>query len=39
LPFFRNEVVSDLLFSAVFFGMPAIIELVKPAAAKGLGRA
>ena len=34
LPFFRNEVVSDLLFSAVAFSVPAIIELVKPETAK-----
>jgi hypothetical protein len=24
LPFFRREVVSDLLFSAIFFGVPAL---------------
>lgn len=34
VPFFRNELVSDLLFSAVFFSVPALIELVKPATAK-----
>jgi hypothetical protein len=34
VPFFRNEVVSDLLFSAVMFSVPAIIALVKPATAK-----
>jgi hypothetical protein len=34
VPFFRNELVSDLLFSAVMFSVPAVIELVKPAMAK-----
>jgi hypothetical protein len=34
VPFFRNELVSDLLFSAVMFSIPAVIELVKPATAK-----
>lgn len=34
VPFFRNEVVSDFLFSAIMFSLPAIIALVKPAPAK-----
>jgi hypothetical protein len=34
VPFFRNEVVSDLLFSAIMFSVPAIIHLVKPQTAK-----
>jgi len=28
LPFFRREVVSDVLFSAVFFGLPALAGVV-----------
>lgn len=34
LPFFRNQFVSDMLFSALMFSVPALIELVRPAAAK-----
>jgi hypothetical protein len=29
VPFFRNTAVSDLLFTAVFFGIPATVELLK----------
>jgi hypothetical protein len=28
LPFFRREVVSDLLFSAIFFGVPALATIL-----------
>lgn len=28
LPFFRREVVSDVLFSAVFFGLPALVGVL-----------
>jgi hypothetical protein len=31
LPFFRNDVVSNLLFTTVMFSVPALIELVRPA--------
>jgi hypothetical protein len=31
VPFFRNQVVSDLLFTTVMFSIPAVIELLKPA--------
>ncbi len=34
VPFFRNEVVSDLLFSAVMFSIPALVHLVRPATVK-----
>ena len=34
LPFYRNQFLSDMLFSALMFGMPALVELVKPAPAK-----
>ncbi len=30
LPFFRNDVVSNLLFTTVMFSVPALIELVRP---------
>lgn len=32
LPFFRNEVVSDVLFTAIMFAIPALIASRKPAA-------
>ena len=28
LPFFRRELLSDVLFSAVFFGLPAVAALI-----------
>jgi len=28
LPFFRTEIVSDVLFSAVFFGLPALAGML-----------
>jgi hypothetical protein len=31
VPFFRNQVVSDLLFTTVMFSIPAVIELLRPA--------
>lgn len=34
LPFFRNDVVSNLLFTTIMFSVPALIELVRPATAK-----
>jgi hypothetical protein len=34
LPFFRNQFISDMLFSALMFSVPALVELVKPAPAK-----
>ncbi len=34
VPFFRNDVVSDLLFTAVFFSVPALLHLLHPAPAK-----
>jgi Family of unknown function (DUF6580) len=34
LPFFRNQFISDMLFSALMFSVPALVELVKPATAK-----
>jgi hypothetical protein len=34
LPFFRNEVVSDVLFTAVLFAIPAGIAMLKPHGAK-----
>ncbi len=33
VPFFRNEVVSDLLFSAVLFSVPVLVERMRPATA------
>lgn len=33
IPFFRNELVSDVLFTAVFFSVPAVIAALKPASA------
>ena len=34
IPFFRNELVSDVLFTAVLFSVPAVIAALKPAAAR-----
>lgn len=34
LPFFRNEVISDFLFAAVFFSVPVAIEIFRPKAAR-----
>lgn len=34
IPFFRNELVSDVLFTAVFFSVPAVIAALKPAHAR-----
>ncbi len=34
VPFFRNEIVSDLLFSTVLFSVPALVGLVRPQTAK-----
>jgi hypothetical protein len=34
LPFFRNQFVSDALFTVLMFSVPALIELVRPATAK-----
>ena len=34
IPFFRNELVSDVLFTAVFFSVPALIAALKPHAAR-----
>ncbi len=34
IPFFRNEVISDVLFTAVMFGIPAIITALKPSATR-----
>ncbi len=34
IPFFRNELVSDVLFTAIFFSMPAVIAALKPAGAR-----
>ncbi len=34
LPFFRNELVSDVLFTAVFFSVPAVIAAMKPAGSR-----
>ncbi len=34
IPFFRNELVSDVLFTAVFFSVPAVIAALKPAGAR-----
>lgn len=34
IPFFRNEVVSDVLFSAVFFSVPVVIAALKRQPAK-----
>jgi hypothetical protein len=34
LPFFRNDVVSNLLFTTVMFSVPALIELVRPETVK-----
>jgi hypothetical protein len=34
IPFFRTQFVSDMLFTAVMFSVPALIELLRPQAAK-----
>jgi hypothetical protein len=34
IPFFRNTVASDLLFSAVLFGIPAVVALMSRARAR-----
>ena len=34
IPFWRNELVSDVLFSAVFFSIPALIHTVSAARAR-----
>ena len=34
LPFFRNELVSDVLFTAILFSVPAVIAALKPAHAR-----
>lgn len=34
VPFFRNEVISDMLFTAVMFSVPALLQVRKPAAVK-----
>jgi hypothetical protein len=34
LPFFRKQVVSDLVFAALMFSVPAVIELFRPQTAK-----
>jgi hypothetical protein len=34
IPFFRNELVSDVLFSAVFFSIPALVKMLKGATAE-----
>ena len=34
LPFFRKQVVSDLVFTALMFSVPAVIALVRPQTAK-----
>ncbi len=31
LPFFRNQFVSDMLFTAVMFGAPALFHAIRPA--------
>ena len=30
LPFFRNDVVSNLVFTAIMFSIPALIEVLRP---------
>jgi len=34
IPFFRNQLVSDLLFTAFMFSVPALFHLLKPAPVK-----
>jgi Family of unknown function (DUF6580) len=34
LPFFRNQFLSDALFTAVMFGVPALVQLLRPAPAR-----
>ncbi len=34
LPFFRNQFISEVLFTAVFFSVPALLKLMTPAAVK-----
>lgn len=34
IPFFRNELVSDVLFTAVMFSIPALLHVLKPAPVK-----
>ena len=34
VPFFRNDVVSNLLFTTVMFSVPALIEMLRPTTAK-----
>jgi hypothetical protein len=34
IPFFRNELVSDVLFTAVMFSIPALLQVRKPAPVK-----
>lgn len=34
IPFFRNELVSDVLFTAVLFSVPAVIAALKPQTAR-----
>ena len=36
IPFFRNQFVSDMVFTAVVFAIPAAIRALRPAAADGL---
>jgi hypothetical protein len=34
LPFFQKQAVSEVVFTAVMFTVPAVIELVRPQAVK-----
>jgi hypothetical protein len=34
VPFFRNDVVSNLLFTTVMFSVPVLLEMLRPATAK-----
>ena len=34
IPFFRNELISDVLFTAVMFSVPAVIAALKPEGAR-----
>ena len=30
LPFFRNQLISDMVFTAAMFSVPALVNLVRP---------
>jgi len=38
LPFFRNQFISDMLFTAVMFGAPALVQAMRPARQEVIGR-